>query len=466
MKTSIKKLVVLPLLILIVMLVSLVSSNAVNAQDGTNLAYTATKITSGLGVADGVKDEAYNSATVIPVSVVTHDNGNGSPATANMYLLWDSSYIYLFAEVNDSKHYSYQEGAWLETRDAFEIMLDLYHEADYWLGGYGGEYRNEWYGSGAHMCEGLYKIAAGVDKASVDSTVQGSHWMWDDQKNNGSYFSKLTETGYTVEMKISVGKDANTYLQAGREIGLGVKIYDKYADDSNSSVTTLEAKNDRQTDGPRYLSNIVLVEGNETPQAREEVVLQGRDSYVANKTSEFIIADGVKDAAWNDAKAIDLVYVRQFANANVGRMTIYMLWDNDYFYLFAEIEDNTPNACPGSDIFNYNNYDSVGFCLDLLRDTTVPNFDTGNYQTSVGFGGNYRGEPGPMCEGFWAVTRGSKDLTIGTHWMCDDGATKAASSFGSVSTETGYTVEMKLNVSDHFFSGGNTAATASHAFLD
>ena len=42
-----------------------------------------------------------------------------------------------------------------------------------------------------------------------------------------------------------------------------------------------------------------------------------------------------------DAKAIDLVYVRQFANANIGRMTIYMLWDNDYFYLFAEIEDNT-----------------------------------------------------------------------------------------------------------------------------
>ena len=484
MNISIKKIYIFPLFILIVLFAGLVSSNAVSAQEETNLAYTATKITSGLGVADGVKDDAYNSATVIPVSVVTHDNGNSNPATAEMYLLWDDSYLYVFADVKDLKHYSYQQGTWLEHRDAFELMIDLYHEADYWLGGYGGEYRNEWYGSGAHMCEGLYKIAAGVGKASVDSTVQGSCWMWDDQKNNGSYYSMVTETGYTVEMKISVGKDANTYLQAGREIGLGAKIYDKYFDDSNSSVTTLEAKNDRQTEGPRYLSNIVLVEGNETPTAREEVVLEGRDSYVAYKTSEFIIADGVKDSAWDDAKATDLVYVRQFANSNIGRMTIYMLWDDEYFYLFAEVEDNTLNACPSGDIFNYNNYDSVGFCLDLLRDTTAQNFDTGDYSTSVGFGSDYRGDK--MCEGFWAVTRGSNDLTIGTHWMCDDGTTKAASSFGSVSTETGYTVEMKiyagnnkeefmqegrkvgvgLNVSDQFISGGNTSGTVAHAVLD
>ena len=486
MNALVKKIFILPLILFVVMFVSFVSSNGVLAQEGTKLAYTATKTTTKLETADGIKDEAYNFATVIPVNVVTNDNGNPNPATANMYLLWDDSYIYVFAEVMDSKHYEYKSDALLEERDAFEILLDLYHKADYWLGGYGSEYRNEWYGSGARMCEGLYKIAAGVERASVDHSIQGSHWMWDDQKNSGSYYSKLTETGYTVEMKISVGKDAMTYLQARREIGLGVKIYDKYADDKNSSVVTLEAKNDRQAEGPRYLSNIVLVDDDYTPTAREEVILKNRDTYVANKTSDFIIADGIKDAAWLDAKAIDLIYVRQFANDNVGHMTIYMLWDEDYFYLFAEIEDNTPNACPNSDIFNYNNYDSVGFCIDLLRDTNALNFDTGDYKTSVGFGGDYRGEPGPMCEGFWALTRGTEDLTIGTLWMCDDGTTKAASSFGSVSTENGYTVEMKLyagnnkedfmqegrkigvglNVSDQFVEGGNTSATVSHAVLD
>lgn len=484
MNTSIKKMFIFSLVFFVVICLTLVPSSVVSAQEETNLAYTATKIETSLGEADGIKDDAYNSSKIIPISVVTHDNGNTIPATANMYVLWDNMYLYVFAEVNDCKHYGYKSNEWLEHNDAFEMMLDLYHEADYWLGGYGSEYRNEWYGSGAHMCEGLYKIGAGVGKATVDSTVQGTHWMWDAEKNNGSYYSKITETGYTVEMKISVGKDANIYLQSGREIGLGVKIYDKYADGENSSVTTLEAKNDMQTNGPRYLSNVVLVEGDEAPTVREEVILQGRDSYVATKTSEFIVADGIKDAAWDDAKAIDLVYVRQFANSNVGRMTIYMLWDEDYFYLFAEISDNTPNSCPGSDIFNYNNYDSVGFCLDLLRDTNANNFDTGDYKTSVGFGSDYRGDK--MCEGFWAVTRGAKDLTIGTHWMCDDGTTKSASSFASVSTETGYTVEMKLyagnnksefmqegrkigvglNVSDQFAEGGNTSGTVAHAVLD
>lgn len=485
MKSFFKKVLMFPLLFLTTMVVDANITTKVNASENVKQAYSAMKIASGLGEADGIKDDAYNSTTPIPISVVTHDNGNTAPATANMYLLWDNSYIYMFAEVVDTKHYQYDSNSWLETRDAFEMMLDLYHKADYWINGYGGEYRDEFYGTKARMCEGLYKIAAGVNKATVDTHIQGTHWMYDDQKNNGSYYSCLTQTGYTVEMKISVGQDADRFLKTGREIGVGVKIYDKYSDEGNSSVTTLEEKNDRQLEGPRYLSNVVLVENSsQIPFYREEVTLQGRDGYVANKTSEFIIADGVKEGAWDDAKAIDLVYARQFANENIGRMTIYMLWDESYFYFYADIKDNTVNVCPSDDIFNYCNYDAVGFCLDLLRDTTVANFDTGNYQTSVGFGGDYRNDK--MCEGFWALTRGAKDLTIGTHWMCDDSTTKAASTFASISNDEGYSVEMKiyagnnkeefmqegrkigvgLNVSDQFVTNGNTSNTVSQAVLD
>ena len=131
-------------------------------------------------------------------------------------------------------------------------MVDLYHNTSY-TGGYGGDYR------GDKMCEGFYKIAAGIGQASVDSTVQGMHWMWDDQKNNGSYASALTDTGYTVEYKIALGKDAAEYMVADRQIGLGVKLYDKHADDKNCSITVLEGKNDGQTDGPRNLSSVQLV---------------------------------------------------------------------------------------------------------------------------------------------------------------------------------------------------------------
>ena len=214
--------------------------------------FTAKQTKASLGTADGVKDEAYNAATAIPINVVTWENENATPATGNMYLLWDSSYLYAFVEVTDDVHYAYQLGTWLEHRDALEMMVDLYHNTSY-TGGYGGDYR------GDKMCEGFYKIAAGIGQASVDSTIQGMHWMWDDQKNNGSYASALTETGYTVEYKIALGKDAAEYMVADRQIGLGVKLYDKHADDKNCSITVLEGKNDGQTDGPRNLSSVQLV---------------------------------------------------------------------------------------------------------------------------------------------------------------------------------------------------------------
>ena len=450
----------------------------------TGNANVATRTHESIGVADGVKDAAYNKTPAIPISVVAHENENESPATGEMYMLWDTSYLYVFVEITDDSKIAYVPGTWIELNDSFEMMIDLYHQADYWLDGYGGEYRNDWYGSGGKMCEGMYKIAAGVNQATVDSTIQGTHWMWDDQKNNGSYYSSVTEAGYTVEYKISVGQDAGTYLKANREIGIGAKIYDRHKEDKHASVTVLESKNDGQLNGPRNLSNVVLVEEGETPKAREEVVLQGRDGYIAYKTSSTIVADGVKDAAWNEAQAIDLVYVRQFANENVGRVTAYMLWDADYFYLFVEVADKTLNACPSSEAGNYNNYDSVGLCLDLLRNTNATNFDTGDYKTSIGFGGDYRGDK--MCEGFWALTRGATGATIGTHWMWDDGNTRARSSFASISNEDGYTVEMKLyagnnkdefmqagrkigvgiNVSDQFVNGGTSGGTVSHAVLD
>ena len=218
----------------------------------TPTSFTAKQTKATIGTADGVKDEAYNAATAIPINVVTWENENATPATGNMYLLWDSSYLYAFVEVTDDVHYAYQEGTWLEHRDALEMMVDLYHNASY-TGGYGGDYR------GDKMCEGFYKIAAGIGQASVDSTVQGMHWMWDDQKNNGSYASALTDTGYTVEYKIALGKDAAEYMVADRQIGLGVKLYDKHADDKNCSITVLEGKNDGQTDGPRNLSSVQLV---------------------------------------------------------------------------------------------------------------------------------------------------------------------------------------------------------------
>ena len=225
----------------------------INFVENPNSNFTASKISNEAQItADGVKDDIYNVSNSISINNITWRNENENPATAKMNLLWNTSFLYVFMEVKDDIHYGYQEGTWLEHRDAVEMILDLYHNTSY-EGGYGGDYR------GDKMCEGYYKIAAGVGQAAVDTTVQGTHWLWDDQKNNCSFASLKTETGYTVEYKIALGKDALEYMVIGREIGIGVKLYDKDADDKNGAVTTLQTKNDGQHNGPKYLSSVKLV---------------------------------------------------------------------------------------------------------------------------------------------------------------------------------------------------------------
>lgn len=231
---------------------------SINEQKTTTYAaetFTAMQTNATIGNADGIKDEAYNHATPISITHKKYPRTNPSPATAKMYLLWDETYLYVFAEVADSKHYNYQEGTWLEHRDAFEMYVDTYHNISNYTGNYGSNYR------GTKQCEGLFKIAAGVGVATTGKSVQGTHWLWDDssKREDGSYASVLTETGYNVEYKINLGSSSKEHMVAGRKIGVGVKLYDRYQDSGDVSITMIEDKNNNQHKGPQYLSSIKLV---------------------------------------------------------------------------------------------------------------------------------------------------------------------------------------------------------------
>ena len=418
---------------------------------------TATQTHETIGAADGVKDDAYNAATVIPVTHVAWESENPTPATANMYLLWDASYLYVFVEVTDETYYGYQEGAWLETRDALEMIVDLYHNTSY-TGGYGGDYR------GDKMCEGYYKIAAGVGAASVDSTVQGTHWMWDDQKNNGSYASALTETGYTVEYKIALGKDAAEYMVADREIGVGVKIYDKHADDKDTSKTVLEGKNDGQHEKPANLSTVKLV-GTEKPVEPDPVVPSG---FTATDLGNLPISvDGVKDAAWTCANPISVDQVRKLylfnsakSNANPATGNVSVMFTGNKLYIFAEVTDSTRdmNNMSAWDAYGLNSYNSYKYHadhLDIYLD--IKHDDPTNYGQAWGSAYNN----GKDVAGHFELAAGAGNLTYSadgsTGWLYEpfaDGQFSLAqyavnhSTMYSVATETGYTFEMVIDLSE------------------
>ena len=82
--------------------------------------------------------------------------------------------------------------------------------------------------------------------------------------------SKIIDTGYTVEYRISLTDPhipQNLKMNNNQEIGIGIKIYDKQeiGGDKNSpavNVVTLESINHDMI-GPKKLSNFIVRSNNE-----------------------------------------------------------------------------------------------------------------------------------------------------------------------------------------------------------
>lgn len=246
---------------------------------GTQNKFSITEVpSSNTIVADGILDDTYSFTEGIEVSTVTAGETN---TTATVYFMFDDEFLYIFADVIDTyifpRDYSYTEEQWIEHNDTFEIWIDLLHNdskaSPSWTGGWGGEYRGE----PGPMCEAHFKINAGYNPEEHGRFGAGSEAIWDGWWSNAcnddnlSYgISKITETGYTVEYKISLtDTHIPDYLRLndGQEIGIGIKIYDKQKDEGSkntpaSNIITLESIN-HDMSGPKKLSNFIVRRNNE-----------------------------------------------------------------------------------------------------------------------------------------------------------------------------------------------------------
>lgn len=311
---------------------------------GTETTFTATKVGSAFDdiVVDGVMDAAYVDATEIPVNVVTSGN---TDTTATVKVMWDSTYLYLFADVKDStvigRDDTYQGGQWTEHNDTFEIWFDLLHDdrlaAADWNGGWGGPYRGE----PGPMCEAHFKINAGYQPTNGQRFGSGSEACWDgwlsNECNNDGVsvgYSKITEDGYTVEYKIKTNHGnvpEELRLHENQEIGLGIKIYDKTTVDEEGAskenaaenAIALEAINGNMS-GPKKLSNFRLaVNGNDNRTTLE--VKEVRDCFD-------VVVDGSEDLLYKDANTTTL------GNTD---STVKMLFNEDNVYVYTSLDENT-----------------------------------------------------------------------------------------------------------------------------
>ncbi|MCR4911324.1 MAG: hypothetical protein K5925_02210 [Bacilli bacterium] len=285
---------------------------------------------------DGVKDEAYNQATAIPVSIVT---SNETETTANAYAMWDETYLYLLVEVNDATYNPYTSGE-INDFDSVNIFMDILHNdslaIENYSTGWGGNYRGE----PGPMCEGWFRIGAGVSFPQGDSNYgDGSDFGWDGwlsfaARESGTTVGTTykTDNGYNVEYRIDCTNEnvpTELHLHEGQEIGIGINVYDK--GDESSSVVCLEDINQDMAITPKRLSNFKLI-----PNPLQDKIIYPaihvRESYKVTDKDKY-------DAQFKDAT--------EFI---IGDSTARILWDEYGIYFYFTFGDNTSSIELKSDL--------------------------------------------------------------------------------------------------------------------
>lgn len=167
------------------------------------------------------------------------------------------------------------------------------------------------------------------------------------------------------------------------------------------------------------------------------------------KDGTTITVDGEMDAAYGDATAIEINTA--VAGDPGATAKAYIMWDTTHYYIFIEVTDaNVFTYTPGAWV---EHNDGVEFRMDLLHsDSIVPEYNGG-------WGGSYRGEPGPMVEAGFKIGAGvtlpeGQRFGEGTEayweWWSNHIRENGDSMGVSKVTDTGYTVEYKLEIFDAF----------------
>lgn len=129
--------------------VLMLSASAVSASADQK----STAINKEIVFVDGFMDGSYSSSGKITVDQIVKQNGT-SDTTAEIYILYDNTYIYIFGSVKDKTRVSTQsEHEW--TTDSVEIQLDLdCYDAGETVGtGYTGLFRMVRYTGGVSVAE-------------------------------------------------------------------------------------------------------------------------------------------------------------------------------------------------------------------------------------------------------------------------------------------------------------------------
>ena len=164
---------------------------------------------------DGEREDAYDAAEAIEIATII-DSSKSSPVTGTAWWVYDSEYIWVFVDVNDSTLVTKAPNA-LESgykQDSVEILIDwdntAANTAD--VAPYQARVTHEGYISGR-----LGQSGTSLYGSTLDGGQYPVNWL------EGYGKHKADESGYTVEFKIAVPADKFTI---GEHISMILMIND------------------------------------------------------------------------------------------------------------------------------------------------------------------------------------------------------------------------------------------------
>ena len=164
-----------------------------------------------------------------------------------------------------------------------------------------------------------------------------------------------------------------------------------------------------------------------------------------------IEVDGILDETYAITEAV--IVDKVTSGETDTKATMYFMFDNNYLYIFADVLDSTvftrDYSYSGEQWIEHN--DAIEFWIDLLH---TDKYISPTWQG--GWGGSYRGEPGPMCEAHFKINAGYNPVEHGNFgagseaiwdgWWSnacnDDGVSYGVSKI----TDTGYTIEYRIDL--------------------
>jgi Domain of unknown function (DUF1083). len=149
------------------------------------------------------------------------------------------------------------------------------------------------------------------------------------------------------------------------------------------------------------------------------------------------VIDGVKEAAWDKAKSID---VKAWGGDEGAWATVYSMYDTDYVYFFAVITDKVIDVS-AEDPGDGSHRDCIGFCMDFsyLRSNGTDHI---NFQ-------------GADFTGFAGYVNYGADGNSYYNYSLNQDSFKNNTVFKTVLTDTGYDVEVKFPIKSFGFTEGS-----------